>query len=151
MNGFDIVTLLALGSSSWRGYRRGLASECYRLFRMLVALLAGSGVYSLLSDAVTGLLGAGSAWSDPALFVGSSVAAWSLLKRLRQGMESAVAKWTPPGVQKLGGAVAAAAKTALVAGGLVATFDLADWLPGHDAVARDSRVSQVVRPFLPEP
>lgn len=148
MNGFDIAALVAVIVSARRGFANGLAAEFYRLFRMAVALFAGTSLYGVLSHAVTGILGVTSGFADPALFAGSAIVVWRLLHRLRRAMEAWLLAAVPRKAQAIGGALAAALKCALLIGGVVTLFNLASWLPGHDAVASDSAVSALMRPFL---
>lgn len=150
MNGFDYAALAVLGSAIMRGYKRGLAVEFYRLFRMLVALLAGTGLYGILSDLLTSMLNVKSGIADPVMFLGSSLAVWSLLRRLRVWMEAMILAKLPKNYQAIGGAVAAGLKSALLLGGVVTLFSLADWLPGHESIAQDSITSQIVHFILPE-
>jgi len=150
MNGFDYTALAVLGAAIMRGYKRGLSVEFYQLFRMAVALLAGTSLYGMLSDALTGILNIKSGIADPAMFLGSTVVVWSLLRRMRAWMEAWILAKLPKGYQSIGGAVAAGLKTSILLGGVVVLFNLADWLPGHTAISRDSITSEVVHFFLPD-
>ena len=151
MNQFDMAALLLMVSAALRGYRNGLAIEGYRLFRMLVALLAGSSIYGLLNSAMSGMLDHSSSWLDPVIFVGSIVVIWKLLKQLRRWMEALIAARIPQRFQSIGGSLAAGAKAAVLIGGIITMFNLADWLPGHNVVARDSKAAHLMSPFLSSP
>ena len=150
MNGFDYIALVALISAGLRGYRQGLAMEFYRLLRMSVALLAGTSLYSLLSGLVTSVLSVKSGVADPVMFAGTTIFVWSMLRKLRVWMEAWLKSKVTGRYQSIGGAVAACLKTLILTGGLVALFNMASWMPGHDAVAQDSMVAKILQPFLPE-
>jgi len=150
MNEFDYAALAVLGSAIMRGYKRGLSVEFYRLFRMTVALLAGTSLYGMLSDGLSGVLNVKSGIADPAMFLGSTVVVWSLLRRLRSWMEAWILARFPQKYQATGGAVAAGMKAAILLGGVVTLFNLADWLPGHAFISRDSATSAIVHFFIPE-
>lgn len=55
---------------------------------------------------------------------------------------------TPKKYQSVGGAIAAIAKTTILIGGVIATFHLATWIPGHSLVAERSLASKIAGPFL---
>jgi len=150
MNGFDYIALAALVMAALRGRRNGLALEFYRLFRMAVALLAGTSLYGMLSHALSSVMNITSGYADPLMFVTSSVVTWKLLRRIRSWMEIWIKAKVPGHWQAAGGSIAAATKTAVLIAGLVTMFDLADWLPGHESISQDSITSQIVRFILPE-
>jgi len=150
MNGFDYIALAALVAAALRGYRQGLAVEFYRLFRMGVALIAGTSLYSIFSGMLTSVLNIKSGFADPAMFLGSSVLVWNLLKRLRLWMETWLRAKVTGKYQAVGGAVAAGLKTLIFIGAFTALFGMASWMPGHNAVARDSVTSKILQPFLPD-
>jgi hypothetical protein len=149
MNAFDLVTLAMTAGSAARGYRNGLSREVFRLFRMAVALVTGSGIYRWSADAVATLSDQVSAWAGPAVFVGASVLVWRLLSRFRQWSEAHLAARLSGPAQAWGGAVAAAVKTLALLGGAVGLFHLADGLPGHEAIGRDSLLARLLTPWLP--
>jgi hypothetical protein len=148
MNGFDITAICFLVLSILRGYRNGLAGEFYRLFRLAVALLAGTSLYGALSGFVTRILSVDSGWADPAMFVGTTVVAWRVLNRARGFVERLITSKMPHSYQAVGGAVAAAIKSAIAIAGIVTVFHLATWLPGHDAVSVNSVTSRILLPFI---
>jgi hypothetical protein len=151
MNLFDIVSVLGVGSAAARGWRRGLAVEGYRLFRMVVALVAGTSLYGGLSDLLGRVAGIQSSWADPAMFLGVSFGAWSLLRRLRAWSEARLAAALPARTLALGGAVAAGIKALAVVGGAVTVFSLSSWLPGHETVGVDSWMARLLGPWLGSP
>lgn len=146
-----MVALALTGASAARGWRNGLSAEFYRLFRLGVSLVAGTSLYGLLSDAATDLLNIRSGLADPALFLGTTFGVWSLLRRARRWMEALILAKVPSRWQNIGGAVAAALKTAALVGGTVTLFNLADWLPGHDAIANESVAGRIVQTISPAP
>ncbi len=150
MNGFDIVTFVLIGLAARRGFKNGLASEFYRLLRVLIALFAGTSLYRIFSDSVSGLLNINSGYSDPILFVVAMVITWKLLRRIRRWIESVVLAITPQKVQAIGGALAAGCKTCMLIFALVATVSLSTWLPGRAWIAEDSFTGKIVQSFLPE-
>jgi len=149
VNGFDWIALISLITSGLRGYRNGLAGEFYRLFRMAVALLAGTGIYQVFGDLFSRIVPGDAGWTDPVLFIGTVVVVWKILHRLRDGMESLIRSKMPRHSQAIGGAVAATLKTAIIIGGIITVFHMASWLPGHETVAQSSFASRVLKPFLP--
>jgi len=148
MNSFDIAALILTASSAARGYRTGLASEFYRLFRLVVALVTGSSLYRILADSVGNLAGQSETWMSPVLFVGLTVVVWKFLKRLRRWMEAMITARVPARHQAIGGAVAAGAKTMVFIAGVIGAFSLASWLPGHDLVVNESTFAHWLRPLL---
>lgn len=148
MNVFDFAALAALVSAALRGYRQGLAREIYRLLRWAIALLAGTGLFGLVGGWLRQVLGAESGWTDPLAFVGISGGVWMLLRSLCKGLEAWLLLHTPKKFQATGGAAAATAKAVILLGGVIATFHLATWLPGHSLVAERSLAAKMARPFL---
>ena len=149
MNGFDYVVIALLVLAAKRGFRNGLASEFYRLFRIAVAMAAGTSLYRMFSDAVSGLLNIESGLSDPVLFGGATVLVWQLLTRVRRWMEALIVAKTPARAQSVGGAVAAFLKTAIFIVAVVTTVSLSSWIPGHVWIAEHSATGRLVTSFLP--
>ncbi|HAL92126.1 MAG TPA: hypothetical protein DCM68_03775 [Verrucomicrobia bacterium] len=148
MNAFDYVAIAALLAAARRGYRQGLARELYRLLRWAVALLAGTGLFGLVSGWITRAAGVAAGWTEPLAFVGITGGIWYLLRSLRKWLEAWLLLHTPRRIQAAGGAVASVAKTAILLGGLIAIFHLATWLPGHSLVAEKSLAAKIAKPFL---
>lgn len=148
MNAFDYIALAALLAAALRGYRQGLAKEFYRLLRWSIALLAGTGLFGLVSGWITRAAGIAAGWTEPLAFVGITGGIWVLLRSLRKGLEAWLLLHTPRKIQAVGGAVTSVAKTAILLGGLIAIFHLATWLPGHSLVAEKSLVAKIAQPFL---
>lgn len=148
MNSFDYLAIAWLIAAALNGYRQGLAKELYRLVRIAVALIAGSSLYGLISGWATQISGAASTWLGPVIFAGGTVGVWLLLRSLRKWIEAWLLLRTPKKLQAAGGAVVALAKTVLLLGGVIATFHLATWIPGHALVAERSIASKIAGPFL---
>lgn len=148
MNSFDYLAIALLIAAALNGYRQGLAKELFRLLRIMIALLAGSSLYGLISGWVTQVSGTASAWMNPVIFVAGTVGIWLLLRSLRKWLEAWLLLHTPKKIQSMGGAIAAIAKTTILLGGVIATFHLATWIPGHALVAERSLASKITRPFL---
>jgi uncharacterized membrane protein required for colicin V production len=151
MNAFDIVALASLVSAALNGYRQGLSREFYRLLRMAVALLTSTSLYSSASGVLTRWSDTAQSVADPVFFIGIAAAVWMLLRSLRKWIEVWIQKAAPKTWQATGGAIASAAKAAILLGGIVAAFNLATWIPGHTLIAKESVTSKVVRPFLSSP
>ena len=144
MNSFDCIAVASLIAAALRGYRQGLAKEIFRLLRLAVALIAGTSLYELASSWFAHV----SAWMGPVVFVGGAGGVWLLLRSLRKLSEAWLILHVPQKFQSMGGAVAAIAKTAILLGGVIATFHLATWIPGHAVVAERSIASRFAGPFL---
>ena len=150
MNGFDLIVLVLIGLAAKCGFKRGLAAEFYRLFRIVVALFAGTGLYRLFSGAISDLLNIDSGYADPILFVLSVFGTWALLRRMRRWMEASILAIVPKKAQATGGAIAAACKTGVMLVAIITTVSLSTWLPGRDWIAEDSFTGNVIQKFLPE-
>ncbi len=105
MNGLDLLGAGYIAFSAWRGRRRGLADEAYRLLRLGVAFGTGCGLYGLVSDGLGRLLSLAPALSGPLGFAGTVGGTWLLLRALRRKL----AEWIGarfPTHQATGGLIA---------------------------------------------
>ena len=148
MNSFDIAALLMTAASAARGFRAGLASEFYRLARLVIALVTGSSLYRVLADTIGSVADRAESWLSPVLFVGLTMLVWTGLKRLRRWTEAAITTRVPARHQAVGGALAAGAKTLVLLAGVIGAFSLASWLPGHDLIATESTFARWLHPLL---
>lgn len=81
-------------------------------------------------------------------FVGGAGGVWLLLRSLRKWTEAWLILHTPKSFQSVGGALAAIAKTIILLVGVITTFHLATWIPGHALVAEKSIASKIAGPIL---
>lgn len=150
MNGFDIVVIVLVVLAAKRGFKNGLASEFYRLFRIAVAIFAGTSLYKIFSGTISSVLHIDSGYSDPVLFVAASILVWKLIARLRKWIEALLLTKVPRRIQAVGGAVAAALKTGVFIVAIITTVSLSTWMPGHDWITKESFMGRTVQSFLPE-
>jgi uncharacterized membrane protein required for colicin V production len=124
MNPVDALVGVYVGYGALRGRSRGLAQESYRLLRVGVALVAGCGLFGLVSDAISQLVHLGPTLSGPVGFLVTSVGAWSVMRVLREKflnlMETRFSR-----VAEIGGAVAGALRTLALSSGAMITAHLA--------------------------
>lgn len=124
MNLLDGLVAVYVAYGAQRGRKRGLAEEAYRLLRVGVALIAGCGLYGLVSDLIGKVLATGSEISGPVGFVATMVGAWSLLRVLRARVVAWVtAKYQP--YAAVGGAVAGGLRNLTLALSAMITAQLA--------------------------
>ncbi len=139
MNLMDALVAAYVGFGAYRGRSRGLAQEAYRLLRIGVALVAGCGLFGLVSDGIGKLVHLGPALSGPVSFLATTVGAWSVLRVLREKflnmMETRFA-----GLAQIGGAIAGGLRTLALATGAMITAHLA----GSDGLLADSWLGRLI-------
>jgi len=132
MSPVDGIVAVYVAYGVYRGRARGLAEEAYRLVRVGVALLAGCGLYSVVSDLISKVIYAGDAVSGPVGFVATMLGTWSVLRVVRTKFVNLL-ETKYAGLAQTGGAIAGGLRTAVLAFSAMITAFLAgheNWL-GH--------------------
>ena len=151
MNGFDLLAVIGLGWSARRGYRRGLSEELFRLLRLGLALLAGTGLYHGVAGGLAAITPLSEGLSQSIGFAGSTVGVWLLLSRLRRLLRRTVEDRVAAGWAQTGGAILATAKSLLAIVGIVATAYVGSGLPFREAIAENSWIGHAISRVLPQP
>lgn len=132
MSPVDGIVAVYVAYGVYRGRARGLADEAYRLLRVGVALLAGCGLYGVVSDLISRVIYTGDAVSGPVGFVATMLGTWSVLRVVRTKFTAAL-ETRFAGLAEAGGAMAGGLRTAVMASSAMITAVLAgheNWL-GH--------------------
>lgn len=132
MNPVDGIVAAYVAFGVYRGKARGLADESFRLVRVGVAMLAGCGLYGVVSDLIGKVIYAGDAVSGPVGFVGTMLATWSVLRVVRTKFVNLL-ETRYAGLAQLGGAIAGGLRTAVLSSSAMITAVLAgheNWLGG---------------------
>lgn len=124
MNLLDGMVAVYVAYGAQRGRKRGLAEEAYRLLRVGVALLAGCGLYGLVSGLIGKVLSLGSDVSGPVGFVATMLGAWSLLRVVRARVVAWVTATYQP-YAAVGGAIAGGVRNLILAVSAMITAHLA--------------------------
>lgn len=127
MNPVDGIVAAYVAYGAYRGRTRGLADEAYRLVRVGLALLAGCGLYGLVSDLIGKVIYAGDAVSGPVGFVATMLGTWSVLRVLRTKFVNLL-ETKYAGLAQVGGAVAGGLRTAVLSSSAMITA----YLAGHE-------------------
>ena len=147
MTALDLITLGYAGFNAWRGSRRGLADETYRLTRVVVALLAGCGLYGWISQGIDALVQMAPGVSDTAGFVASFAGAFALLRAARRKFIEWINARVHGGLLRLGGAIAGAVRAGVVITTLLTALHLS---PAENKAAEQSWIGKIVGVFQAE-
>lgn len=133
----DAVSAAYVACGVYRGRKRGLSDEAYRLLRLGGAFASGCGLHGLVSGGLDRILSLGGGVSGPVAFVGTMAGSWWALRLVkRRFLEWAAARFEP--YIRIGGAVAGGLRAAILALSLLGAFSLATHAPGHDVVQQGS-------------
>ncbi len=145
MNGFDGATAAVMAYGAWRGMRRGVAQEAYRMVRMLVALAAGCGLYGLVARGIGQLAGGTSgAGGFLVAFGGAYALVRAAKRRFLAWVEARTSSWA-----RWSGGAAGAVRglAAMLAAGAV--LNVSPFAALKDGVLGGSAVGRVASWFTP--
>ncbi|HEY8240500.1 MAG TPA: CvpA family protein [Kiritimatiellia bacterium] len=154
MTALDAITLGYMGFSAWRGRKRGLADETYRLTRVATALLAGCGLYGAISHGIDALVHLAPGVSDTVGFVASFAGAFALLRAARRRLIDWVHARVRGPALALGGALAGAVRAVVIIVTIVTALRIS---PVENASAERSWIGRIAsvfqsdKPAQPEP
>ncbi|MCZ7592660.1 MAG: CvpA family protein [Kiritimatiellae bacterium] len=91
MSAVDLIAAAYIAFGIWRGRMRGLADEGYRLIRMLLAFVAGCGLYGFISALLKKLFSMTGGISAPLAFIIALGGAWWLTRTLKKTLATLLA------------------------------------------------------------
>lgn len=145
----DVVAVAYGGISAARGAQRGAGEEGYRLVRLAVGLLAGSGLFALVNSLIASLLSSTTGDAGALGFVGGVVITFLAMTKLRKGIVDVIERALDEKHDRLGGAVAGCARALLAVFALVAFLQMLPFLPAGKVGANDSLIGKLTSVIVP--
>ncbi len=147
MNAYDLAAIGYTGFAAWRGKKRGAGEEAYRLLRVGVALIAGSGLYSLFTGVLSSVSDRLPAFSGAVGFVAVFVGALYLMRKIRGLIVTRVnAVWGDKGAPIAAAFGAVRGFTVALSAGIAAALTRVDAI--ENLVLQDSWLGAVIRMFV---
>lgn len=147
MNPVDLVGAAYIAFGIWRGRARGLADEGYRLIRMLIAFVAGCGLYGFIAALLKKVFSMSGGISTPLAFVLVLGGAWWLTRLLKKTLTTVLAARFARHA-RLGGMIAAGIRVFLIVLSIAGLFHLSSDALGSDAAAK-SFFGQIATRVIP--
>lgn len=135
MSAVDLIAAAYIAFGIWRGRMRGLADEGYRLIRMLLAFVAGCGLYGFISALLKKLFSMTGGISAPLAFIIALGGAWWLTRTLKKTLATLLAARFAK-YSKVGGMIAGGVRLFLVVLSIAGLFHLASDALGRDATSQ---------------
>jgi hypothetical protein len=152
VNPVDIVSVVYTAYGTVRGLRRGLAAEAYRLIQVAIPLVAGCGLYPLVSKTLEACASLGPHVSAPVSFLGTAGGTlWivhALRRRLRAWLEARLAHVTLPAAW---GAAAGAVRALVTTLAVITTVYVTPLIELRRHPGRLSVIERVVQTLLGQP
>lgn len=142
MNVVDLLAAASVAGGALRGRKRGLADEAYRLLRVGISFAAGCGLYGFVSDLLGKVLSLGGDVSGPMGFIATMGGTWSVLRLLRQKLQSLVDAHLARHAA-VGGAVAGGIRAFVWVLAILSAFHLAGSAPGREQLSEKSLAGQI--------
>lgn len=147
MNALDLAGVAYIAFGVWRGRVRGLADEGYRLVRMVIAFVAGCGLYGFISALLKKLFSTTGSISTPLAFVITIAGAWWLTRLLKKTLTTVLAARFAK-YSKIGGMIAGGIRLFLIVLSIAGLFHLSSDAMGNDASAK-SIFGQIATRVIP--
>jgi hypothetical protein len=147
MHGIDIAALAYMVFGFFRGRKRGLGFEIYRLLRMAIPVVAGCGMYGLVRKgltAVPALQGEGAGFLG---FIGVTGGAFFLMMKGRSALRAYLERKFDRKSTALKAGLVGLLRTAVVSIGLITAVELSP----ADFVTAESRLGGIIRRVLEAP
>lgn len=148
MNPVDVIAAAYIAFGAWRGRMRGLADEGYRLVRLLIAFVAGCGLYGVVSGALKQAFSLAGGVSAPLAFVLTVGIAWWFTRWIKKTITTLIAARFMKH-EKLGGLIAGGLRVLIIVISVAGLFHLADKAPGRDSVSEESIIGRIADRVIP--
>lgn len=150
MTMLDGVALLVAAASAVRGARNGIGLEGYRLFRLLVSVLTGFGLFTLINQVLARLLGSLLDGAEGVGFAAGIGLAFYVLRKLKGAVIGFLEKRVAPRWNRCGGATAAFVRAATAIVAILTCLHITPWIPGGTKAVDRSVIGRIVTRLIPQ-
>ncbi|MDA0323499.1 MAG: hypothetical protein O2923_12410 [Verrucomicrobia bacterium] len=147
MNGIDMAALAYMVVGFFRGRKRGLGVEVYRLIRMAVPVVAGCGMYGVIRKGLAAVPALQGESAGLVGFIGVTGGAFLLMMKGRGALLAYLERKFDQKSTALKAGLAGLLRTAIVSMGLVTAVELSP----ADFATSDSQLGSIVRHVLESP
>lgn len=144
MNVLDGITAAYAAATAIRGARRGGAEESYRLLRLAVSLLAGCGLFALVSKGAEAALAATGTGAGALGFAAGLGLVYYATRKLKTAAVSFLRRLVAEKYSRLTGAGAGFLRAVTAVSALVAFLQMSPWIPGVTSALDSSLIGRIV-------